>query len=49
MLDGKILENEWVEPKADGDGWGYQLKPGAPPEIVKEFEEFEMALDTHRD
>jgi len=48
MLDAKILENEWVEPNTDGDGWGHRLKDGAPPEVVKEFEEFQKALDTHR-
>ena len=40
MLDSSILENAWVEPNTDGDGWGYKLKPGAPDDIKSAFIEF---------
>jgi len=48
MLDSKILESEWIEPNTEGDGWGYKLKEGAPPEIAKEFEDWEKEYETHR-
>ena len=47
MVDSKILESEWIEPKKSG--WGHQLKPGAPESVKKEFEEYQKALKHHRD
>jgi len=46
MVDSRILESEWVEPKKNG--WGHQLKPGAPESVKREFENFQKALETHR-
>ena len=39
----KVLESEWVQPAKDENGeetWGYELKPGAPDDVVKAFNEF---------
>ena len=48
MIESSILESEWVEPRTDGDGWGYQLKPGAPESVKREFEQFQYNLEHHR-
>ena len=34
----KVLESEWVQPAKDENGeetWGYELKLGAPDDVVK--------------
>ena len=41
MVDAKILGSEWVQDKPEG---GFELKPGAPEDIKKEFEIFQNAL-----
>jgi hypothetical protein len=52
MLDPKVcevLENEWVQQKRDVTGqetWGYEIKPGAPDDVVAAFNEFLEAQAT---
>jgi len=46
MIDSKILESEWIEPKKTG--WGHQLKKDAPDEVKKEFEQYLKAMKEHR-
>ncbi|MCL2034665.1 MAG: hypothetical protein FWG94_08035 [Oscillospiraceae bacterium] len=41
MVDAKILGSEWVQDNPEG---GFELKPGAPEDIKKEFEIFQNAL-----
>jgi len=39
----RILESEWVQHPKDDNGeetWGFELKPGAPEDIVNAFNEF---------
>jgi glutaredoxin 2 len=39
----KVLESEWVQPTKDENGeetWGYELKLGAPDDVVIAFDEF---------
>ena len=39
----KVLESEWVQAPKDENGeetWGFELKPGAPDKVVKEFDNF---------
>jgi hypothetical protein len=46
MLSPEILEilgNEWVQPRRDNNGketWGYELKPGAPNDVIAAFDDF---------
>ena len=38
-----ILESEWVQSPLDENGeetWGFELKPGAPDDVVKDFDKF---------
>ncbi|MCL2200587.1 MAG: hypothetical protein FWB75_01375 [Oscillospiraceae bacterium] len=47
MVDTKILESEWVQPKRDKRGretWGHELKEGAPEDVKKKFQECQEAL-----
>ena len=46
MIDSKILESKWVEPKKKG--WGHQVKKDAPESVKREFEQYQKALKNHR-
>ena len=46
MVDSKILNSKWVEPKKTG--WGHQVKKGAPESVKKEFAQYQKALKDHR-
>ena len=43
MIDAKILQSEWIEPKNKKTGFGLKLKAGAPESVRKEFEQFTAA------
>jgi len=36
----KILDSEWVQSPKNNDGWGFELKPGAPDDVKRAFAEF---------
>ena len=38
----KNVWDEWVVPKKND--WGYELKPGAPENVRKEFYEYDRAV-----
>jgi len=43
MINPKILESEWVQPKRDKRGretWGHELKEGAPDDVREAFQKF---------
>jgi hypothetical protein len=47
MIDSKILESNWVEPKKTG--WGHQVKKDAPENIKQDFAQYEAQLKKHRE
>ena len=47
----KVLSSKWVQQKKDADGndtWGHELKEGAPPEVVAEFNELQELLEAEK-